>query len=36
VRAALAAADELVARDPATARGHLERWLGSRQELTHT
>ena len=36
VRSALEAANELVERDPATARAHVERWLGSRQELTHT
>ena len=36
VQAALAAADELVERDPAAARAHVERWLGSREELTHT
>jgi ATP-dependent DNA helicase RecG len=36
VQAALAAADELVERDPGVARAHVERWLGSRQELTHT
>jgi ATP-dependent DNA helicase RecG len=36
VRSALEAANELLERDPATARAHVERWLGSRQELTHT
>jgi ATP-dependent DNA helicase RecG len=35
VREALEAADELVERDPATARAHVERWLGSRQDLSH-
>jgi ATP-dependent DNA helicase RecG len=30
------AADELIERDVQTARAHVERWLGSRQELTHT
>jgi ATP-dependent DNA helicase RecG len=29
------AAAELIAHDPAAARAHVERWLGSRQELTH-
>jgi ATP-dependent DNA helicase RecG len=36
VRSALEAADELVERDPDTARAHVARWLGSRLELTHT
>jgi ATP-dependent DNA helicase RecG len=36
VRSALEAADELVERDPGTARAHVERWLGSREELAHT
>ena len=36
VQAALEAADELVARDPAAARAHVARWLGSREELSHT
>jgi len=36
VRSALEAANELLERDPATARAHVERWLGSRHELTHT
>ena len=36
VRSALEAAEQLVERDPGTARAHVERWLGSRQELAHT
>jgi ATP-dependent DNA helicase RecG len=36
VRAALEAANELVERDAGAARAHVERWLGSREELTHT
>jgi ATP-dependent DNA helicase RecG len=35
VRSALEAADELVERDPDTARAHVERWLGGRTDLTH-
>jgi ATP-dependent DNA helicase RecG len=35
VRSALEAADQLVERDPAVARAHVERWLGSRQDLSH-
>jgi len=35
VQAALAAADDLVERDPGVARAHVERWLGSRADLTH-
>jgi ATP-dependent DNA helicase RecG len=27
------AADELLRREPAAARAHLERWLGGRQEF---
>jgi ATP-dependent DNA helicase RecG len=36
VEAAREAARELIERDPDAARAHVERWLGSRQELTHT
>jgi len=36
VRSALEAADQLVEGDAGVARAHVERWLGSRQELTHT
>jgi ATP-dependent DNA helicase RecG len=32
--AAQAAAEDFIARDPGAARRHLERWLGSRQDLT--
>ncbi len=35
VRSALEAADELVERDPGVAHAHVERWLGSRQDLSH-
>jgi len=35
VEAAQAAAEELITQDPAAARRHVERWLGSRQDLTH-
>ena len=35
VEAAVRAAAELLDSDPAAARAHVERWLGSRQELTH-
>jgi ATP-dependent DNA helicase RecG len=35
VEAAQQAAEELIEQDPAAARAHVERWLGSRQELTH-
>jgi ATP-dependent DNA helicase RecG len=34
VEAALEAADDLIARDPAAARAHVERWLGGRHDLT--
>jgi ATP-dependent DNA helicase RecG len=34
--AAREAAGDLIEQDPAAARAHVERWLGSRQELTHT
>jgi ATP-dependent DNA helicase RecG len=33
VHAARAAADQLIEQDPAAARAHVSRWLGSRQEL---
>ena len=33
VRAAQQAAAELIDADPAAARAHVERWLGSRKEL---
>jgi ATP-dependent DNA helicase RecG len=36
VEAAREAAADLIERDPDAARAHVERWLGSRQELTHT
>jgi ATP-dependent DNA helicase RecG len=36
VAAAREAARDLIERDPDAARAHVERWLGSRQELTHT
>jgi ATP-dependent DNA helicase RecG len=36
VEAAREAAGEMIEHDPAAARAHVERWLGSRQELTHT
>ncbi len=36
VEAAMRAAADLIERDPEAARAHVERWLGSRQELTHT
>jgi ATP-dependent DNA helicase RecG len=35
VEAAVLAAERLIDEDPATARAHVARWLGSRQELTH-
>jgi ATP-dependent DNA helicase RecG len=35
IEAARQAALELMQSDPAAARAHVERWLGSRQELTH-
>jgi hypothetical protein len=35
VEAARQAAAELIEKDPQAARAHVERWLGSRQELTH-
>jgi ATP-dependent DNA helicase RecG len=35
IEAAREAAAGLIARNPAAARAHVERWLGSRQELTH-
>jgi ATP-dependent DNA helicase RecG len=35
VEAARRAAAELMEKDPGAARAHVERWLGSRQELTH-
>jgi ATP-dependent DNA helicase RecG len=35
VRAATQAAAQLIEADPRAARAHVERWLGSRQELTH-
>jgi ATP-dependent DNA helicase RecG len=35
VEAALEAADELIEHDPKAARAHVERWLGSRQDLSH-
>jgi ATP-dependent DNA helicase RecG len=35
VEAAVRAAAELVATHPAAARAHVERWLGSKRELTH-
>jgi ATP-dependent DNA helicase RecG len=35
IEAARNAAVELIEQDPAAARAHVERWLGSRQELTH-
>jgi ATP-dependent DNA helicase RecG len=36
VEAARESAEDLIERDPDAARVHVERWLGSRQELTHT
>jgi len=36
VQAALEAANDLIERNPDAARAHVERWLGSREELTHT
>ena len=36
VVAALEAANDLIERNPDAARAHVERWLGSREELTHT
>jgi ATP-dependent DNA helicase RecG len=35
VARAIAAACEMVARHPAAARAHVERWLGARHDLTH-
>jgi ATP-dependent DNA helicase RecG len=35
IEAARSAAAELIEHDPAAARAHVERWLGSREELTH-
>jgi ATP-dependent DNA helicase RecG len=35
VEAARRAAAELIEADPAAARAHVERWLGSKQDLTH-
>jgi ATP-dependent DNA helicase RecG len=35
VAAALEVADELIEHDPKAARAHVERWLGSRQDLSH-
>jgi ATP-dependent DNA helicase RecG len=35
VAAAQRAAEELIDADPAAARAHVQRWLGSRQELTY-
>ncbi len=35
VAAAQHAGAELIEQDPAAARAHVQRWLGSRQELTH-
>jgi ATP-dependent DNA helicase RecG len=35
IEAARQAAAELMDADPAAARAHVERWLGSKQELTH-
>ena len=35
VEAAVRSAAELLDSDPAAARAHVERWLGSRRELTH-
>jgi ATP-dependent DNA helicase RecG len=35
VEAARQAAAELIEADPQAARAHVQRWLGSRQELTH-
>ena len=35
VDAARQAAEELIANAPQAARDHVERWLGSRQELTN-
>jgi len=35
VEAARQAAAELIEKEPQAARAHVERWLGSRQELTH-
>ena len=36
VEAAREAAGDLIEQDPDAARAHVERWLGSRQELSHT
>jgi ATP-dependent DNA helicase RecG len=35
VEAAQRAAAQLIEQDPGAARAHVQRWLGSRQELTH-
>jgi ATP-dependent DNA helicase RecG len=35
VEAAKRTAEEMIAREPQAARAHAQRWLGSRQELTH-
>jgi ATP-dependent DNA helicase RecG len=35
VEAAKRAAAELIDQNPAAARAHVARWLGSRRELTH-
>ncbi len=35
VEAAQGAAEELIDQDPAAARAHVQRWLGSRRELAH-
>jgi ATP-dependent DNA helicase RecG len=35
VEAAVRAAAELIEQDPAAARAHVARWLGSKSELTH-
>jgi ATP-dependent DNA helicase RecG len=36
VAAAQQAAAELIESEPAAARAHVERWLGSRRELSQT
>jgi ATP-dependent DNA helicase RecG len=35
IEAARRAAQQLMQSDPAAARAHVRRWLGSREELTH-
>src|SRR5258708_12669012 len=35
VLAAREAAEELIEKEPDVARSHVQRWLGSRQDLTH-